>query len=287
MISVVIPAYNEEGAVAKTVTQVSEILVKAGFEGFEIIVVDDGSVDHTAEVAAAAGARVIKKPQNIGYGHSLKVGIAAATHDTVVITDADGTYPIDQIPALVERYRQGFDMVVGARTGEHYHESRLKSPLRSILTWLVEFACGRSVPDVNSGLRVFSRDTIMPFFTHLCDTFSFTTSITMAYILRRKYVEYIPVPYHKRIGATKVRLFRDSLRTTQYIVQAIVFYNPLKLFLLLSIVLAAGALLALGGSLVGLTGGAMLAGQALIGAVVVFGLGLVAEMLRQIDLNQT
>ena len=286
MISVVIPAYNEEGAVAETVAQVGDILVKAGFEGFEIIVVDDGSADRTAEVAAAAGAKVVRKPQNIGYGHSLKVGIAAARHDTVVITDADGTYPIDQIPALVERYRQGFDMVVGARTGEHYHESWLKSPLRHVLTWLVEFACGRSVPDVNSGLRVFSRDTITPFFTHLCDTFSFTTSITMAYILRRKYVEYIPVPYHKRIGATKVRLFRDSLRTTQYIVQAIVFYNPLKLFLLLSMILALGAVLALGASLLGLAGGAMLAGQALIGAVVVFGLGLVAEMLRQIDLNQ-
>ena len=286
MISVVIPAYNEEGAIAETVAQVGRILTDAGFQGFEIIVVDDGSADRTAEIAASAGARVISKPQNIGYGHSLKVGIAAASHDMVVITDADGTYPIDQIPALVERYRQGFDMVVGARTGEHYHESRLKSPLRTILTWLVEFACGRSVPDVNSGLRVFSRDTIMPFFTHLCDTFSFTTSITMAYILRRKYVEYIPVPYHKRIGATKVRLFRDSLRTTQYIVQAIVFYNPLKLFLLLSMILALGAVLALGASLVGLAGGAMLAGQALIGAVVVFGLGLVAEMLRQIDLNQ-
>ena len=286
MISVVIPAYNEEGAIAETVAQVGRILTDAGFQGFEIIVVDDGSADRTAEIAASAGARVISKPQNIGYGHSLKVGIAAASHDMVVITDADGTYPIDQIPALVERYRQGFDMVVGARTGEHYHESRLKSPLRTILTWLVEFACGRSVPDVNSGLRVFSRDTIMPFFTHLCDTFSFTTSITMAYILRRKYVEYLPVPYHKRIGATKVRLLRDSLRTMQYIVQAIVFYNPLKLFLLLSMIMALGALLALGGSLVGLTGGAMLAGQALIGAVVVFALGLVAEMLRQIDLNQ-
>jgi len=286
MISVVIPAYNEEGAIAETVAQVGRILTDAGFQGFEIIVVDDGSADRTAEIAAGAGARVISKPQNIGYGHSLKVGIAAASHDMVVITDADGTYPIDQIPALVERYRQGFDMVVGARTGEHYHESRLKSPLRTILTWLVEFACGRSVPDVNSGLRVFSRDTIMPFFTHLCDTFSFTTSITMAYILRRKYVEYLPVPYHKRIGATKVRLLRDSLRTMQYIVQAIVFYNPLKLFLLLSMIMALGALLALGGSLVGLTGGAMLAGQALIGAVVVFALGLVAEMLRQIDLNQ-
>ncbi|CAA7621342.1 glycosyltransferase family 2 protein [Magnetospirillum sp. SS-4] len=286
MISVVIPAYNEEGAVAETVAQVREILATNGFQDFEIIVVDDGSADRTAEVAANAGARVIRKPQNIGYGHSLKVGIAAATHDTVVITDADGTYPIDQIPALVERYRQGFDMVVGARTGAHYRESWLKSPLRAILTWLVEFACGRTVPDVNSGLRVFSRDSITPFFTHLCDTFSFTTSITLAYILRRKYVEYIPVPYHKRIGTTKVRLFRDSLRTMQYIVQAIVFYNPLKLFLLLSMILTLGALLALGGSLAGLAGGAMLAGQALIAAVVVFGLGLLAEMLRQIDLNQ-
>jgi glycosyltransferase involved in cell wall biosynthesis len=282
MISVVIPAFNEEGAIAETVAAVQGVMVDAGFDDFEIIVVDDGSSDRTADLAEGAGARVIRKPQNIGYGHSLKVGITAARHDTIVITDADGTYPIDKIPTLLERYHAGLDMVVGARTGVHYHETWFKSPLRKILRWLVEFTAGRHIPDVNSGLRIFSRRMAMPFFPHLSDTFSFTTSITLAYMLCRRYVEYIDIPYHKRVGATKVRLFQDSLRTLQYIVQAILYYNPLKIFLVLCLGLIgfAGILVLL--RLMGIEGMGELAGQAAIAAVVVFAIGLLADLQRQV-----
>lgn len=283
MISVIIPAYNEENAVGETIVSIRTTLDEAGYQDYEIIVVDDGSSDQTAEAAGKAGARVISKPQNIGYGHSLKVGITAATHDTIVITDADGTYPIAAIPSLVQRYQDGFDMVVGARTGEHYRESALKSPLRRVLKWLVEFTAGRAIPDVNSGLRIFSRASIMPFFDHLCDTFSFTTSVTLAYMLRRKYVEYIPIDYHKRVGTTKVRLFRDSLRTLQYIVQAIVFYNPLKIFIILAFALGCMGFLGLGLRLAGVESAGMVGFQSFIAAVLVFALGLVADLLRQIE----
>ncbi len=141
------------------------------------------------------------------------------------------TYPFTEVPKLLEEYHKGFDMVVGARTGEHYRESNLKSPLRKILKFLVEFTAGRKVPDVNSGLRVFSKTTIIAYLNHLCDTFSFTTSMTLAYMMTGKFVKYIPIPYDKREGKSKVRLFRDSLRTLQYILQAINYYNPIKIFL--------------------------------------------------------
>jgi len=231
MISVVIPAFNEGAAVRQTVEQLSRILASSKHE---IIVIDDGSTDSTGSEAAAAGARVIVHPHNLGYGGALKTGIRAALYDTIVITDADGTYPNADLPKLLEEYRKGFNMVVGARTGTQYHESLLKSPLRLLLKWLVEFTTGRKIPDVNSGFRVFSRPEVLPYLDHLCNTFSFTTSVTLAYMMTAKFVGYVPIDYHVRIGNTKVRLFRDSLRTLQYIVQAILYYNPLKMFLLIS-----------------------------------------------------
>ena len=106
-------------------------------------------------------------------------------------------------------------MVVGARTGPHYRESWSKEVLRYILKSLVEFTAGKPIPDINSGLRIFSRKVSMQFFARLCDTFSFTTGITLAYMMTMKYVVYIPVPYRKRSGESKIRLFRDTLRTLQ------------------------------------------------------------------------
>ncbi len=280
MISVVIPAYNEGPAIAQSIRGVREAL---GETGAEVVVVDDGSRDDTAEQARAAGARVIRHPHNLGYGAALKTGIAAAEHDTIVITDADGTYPVDEIPALLEEYRRGYHMVVGARTGRHYYESFLKSPLRLMLKWLVEFTVGRTIPDVNSGLRVFSKRDVMPYFSTLCNTFSFTTSVTLAYMMTSKFVAYRPIPYHPRVGSTKVRLFRDSLRTLQYIVEAILYYNPLKLFLAICGVIILGSLLSLVvATMFRVVSAFWLGVGGLLVAVVVFCLGLIADLLRQI-----
>jgi glycosyltransferase involved in cell wall biosynthesis len=235
MISVVVPAYNEQDAIVQTVAQIRAMLDAQGWHDGEIVVVDDGSSDETGERAQAAGARVVRHPANAGYGHSLKDGIRAASHDLIAITDADGTYPIDRIPELVRRVEAGFDMAVGAREGEAYRESALKHPLRLLLKFLVEFTAGQKVPDPNSGLRVFRRSVIVEHFPALSQGFSFTTSATLAYMSTGRFVCYVPIPYAKRIGATKVRLFKDSLRTLQFIVQAILFHNPLKLYLCLAL----------------------------------------------------
>ena len=194
MISVVIPAFNEGPAIRETIRQVGAALTGVTHE---IIVVDDGSVDATGAQAAEAGARVIRHPHNIGYGGALKTGIRSAVHDTIVITDADGTYPNADIPRLLEEFGKGFNMIVGARSGNHYHESAVKTPLRYLLKWLVEFTTGRRIPDVNSGLRVFSRTDALPYLNHLCNTFSFTTSITLAYMMTSKFVGYVPIAYYQ------------------------------------------------------------------------------------------
>lgn len=283
MISVVVPAYNEQHAIEPTVRAIQAVLPDPRLGGGTVIVVDDGSSDDTAQVAAQVGATVVRHPHNLGYGRALKSGIAAATADTIVIVDADGTYPIPEIPALVERFHQGYDMVVGARSGKAFRESALKSALRYVLKSLVEFTAGRRVPDVNSGLRVFSRQTVMPYFAHLCDTFSFTTSLTLAYMMTGRFVAYVPVAYVERVGETKVRLFRDALRTLQYIIQAIAYYNPIKLFLLLIVATVLVTALAMLAAIP--SGAAMIVLIATVGvltSIVLFGLGLVADVLRQI-----
>lgn len=241
----------------------------------EILVMDDGSADRTAEVAAAHGARVIRRAANAGYGRTVKDGIGEAAHDVIVVTDADGTYPLEQIPALLEMFAGGYDMVVGARHGKAYRGRYFKMPARRVLRAIAEFTTGRSIPDVNSGLRVFRGSAAKPHFPDLCNGFSFLTTITLVYMLTGRTVGYMPIPYHPRIGRSKVKIVRDSLRTLQYMTETMVRFNPLKLFLLLTMLTLLLGIVA--GWLFGF--GAFFA--AIFCALLVFALGLVAEAMKR------
>lgn len=286
MITVVIPAFNEGDSIGETVAHVRSVCNYLGLVSADILVVDDGSTDRTLEAALEAGALVVRHAHNLGYGRSLKTGIVRARHDAIVIVDADLTYPFESLPLLLEQYRNGFDMVVGARTGDYYRESVLKENLRTVLKWLVEFTAGRRIPDINSGFRIFSRSAVVKHIDHLCDTFSFTTSLTLAYMMTGRCVGYVPIDYHRRSGSTKVKLFRDSLRTLQYIVQAILFYHPIKLFVLISwsclpVALSFCAAGLVSGSVVSTAIGCTF----LLLSILVFCLGLLADLLRQVGLQ--
>lgn len=283
-VSIIIPVYNEEAAIAAVVKEITAVFNASGLANHEIIVVDDGSFDRTAETAESAGATVIRNLQNVGYGFSLKQGIMAARHDTIVITDGDATYPIDEIPNLIKKYNEGYNLIVGARSGPYYRESIIKFPLRVIFKWLVEFTVGRSVHDVNSGLRVFSRREILPYFPHLSNKFSFTTSQTLAYMLNAKFIAYHPIDYKKRVGHSKVRLFRDSLSAMQMIVSAILYFNPLKLFLVLCAgtgIFSIAAFIAW--ILWGIDNALWLGFAGILITVLIFGMGLLADLLHQKD----
>lgn len=283
MISIVVPAFNEENGIKETIRDASRILVEMGASDAEIVVVDDGSGDQTAAVAESQGAKIVRHPHNLGYGAALKTGIIAAQNDVIAIIDADNTYPIARLPDLIHEYRKGFDMVVGARTGDHYRESIAKSALRGVLTFLVQFTTGRKVSDVNSGFRVFSKKTALQYFDHLCDTYSFTTSLTLAYMMTRRFVTYVPIAYDARVGRSKVRMLRDSLLTLEYIVLSATYYDPLKLFILFS---AICVLLSFAGFAIsistGIRGGYLLGLGGLLVALLVFSIGLLASLLKQI-----
>ena len=283
MLTVLIPAFNEEESIAYTVTRVREALDAHGIAPSEILVIDDGSTDRTAEFAKVSGASILRNPHNIGYGASLKRGIIAAQHDAICLIDADLTYPEHEIPRLFAAYQSGFDMVVGARTGHHYSGSIFKGPLRRILRFTVEFAAGRRIPDANSGLRVFSRCAALEHLPHLCDTFSFTTSITIAFALTGRFIEYIPLEYHLRNGKSKVRLMRDSLRTLTYIAQTMVYYSPLKLFVLFAAGCIMLAALCFGvGTTLHIAAPYYLGIGCMLLALLMFALGLTTDLLRQV-----
>jgi polyisoprenyl-phosphate glycosyltransferase len=244
-VSFVIPAFNEEAAIPVVLDSIQRVAKEHGIQA-EYVVVDDGSTDQTAAVAATHGARVISIPMNVGYGTALKRGIEAAASSRIVITDADGSYPMDYIPELLKRLAR-FDLVIGRRTGTTYYRSLLTYPFRLAYLLLVWFVVGRRVPDPNSGFRAFRREAVEEFLPVMCAGFSFSTSMTTLFLLSGLTVDYVAIPYHRRIGKSKIRFVRDMLRTGQILCSVILLYNPIKLFVLLSgatVLIGAGLILA-------------------------------------------
>ena len=233
-ISIVVPAFNEESGIGSVLMQLGRVLDDIGL-AHEIIVVDDGSTDATAAQAEAAGVRVLRHAANRGYGAALKTGIRHARYDLICITDADGTYPTERIPELVGRLAaNGWDMVVGARTGENVAIPLVRRPAKWALARLAELVAGESIPDLNSGLRVFRRDMALRFFNLLPDGFSFTTTLTLAMLSNGYLLEYVPIDYHLRVGRSKIRPVRDTLNFVNLVLRIALYFAPLKLFLPLS-----------------------------------------------------
>lgn len=243
-VSIVIPAYNEEASISQVLTHISKILRDSELP-YEIIVVDDSSKDKTAEVVQThRDIRLIRHRSNRGYGGALKTGIRHARYELVCITDADGTYPNEHIPGMVQRLIENeYDMVVGARTGESVAIPLARRPAKWVVGKVANFVGGENIPDINSGLRVFSRSTSLQFWNILPDGFSFTTTITLAMLTNNYLVDYIPINYHARIGKSKIRPIRDTLNFFRQIFMIALYFAPLKIFLPVSgflLLLAAG-----------------------------------------------
>jgi len=280
-LTVVIPAYNEEGAVATTVDGIRAALSSFPLR-FEIVVVDDGSKDNTRHEAQRAGARVLASSANGGYGWALKRGIAGSDSEYVAIIDADGTYPAETLVPMLEIARTA-DMVVGDRSGAINNVPLLRRPAKWFLNKLANFLADRKIPDLNSGLRVFKRDSLKRFIPLLPDAFSFTTTITLCMLCSKMQVEYIPVAYAKRIGQSKIRA-RDFFNFILLVLRIVMLFQPLRIFLPLG-----SALFVLGIAktiyditLMNLSESAIFA---LLAALIIWSLGLVADMISRLHLR--
>lgn len=236
--SVVIPAFNEERSIGGVIDSYAQGLSEyfGSRDSFEILVVDDGSRDATAEVARKHGATVIQNRTNRGYGATLKVGIQHARFDDILITDADDTYRVDAAIAVLEE-RDGRDMVIGARTGSTVKIPLIRRPAKWVLLKLASFLSGVNIPDLNSGLRFFTRSGIKEYFHIISNGFSFTMTSTLSYLADGKEVAFVPIDYHARTGSSKIRPIRDTMLFVQIILRTIIYFNPLRVFLPISLLM--------------------------------------------------
>lgn len=242
-VSVVIPAYNEEAAIGGVVEQIDSVLSGSGIE-YEIIVIDDGSTDRTAERIDESRATVITHEANRGYGAALKTGIRSAKYDWVCIFDADGTYPAERFRDLIAECENA-DMVVGARTRSDVHIPWLRRPPKWFLNRLANYMTATKIPDLNSGMRIIRRDLVLEYIDLLPDRFSFTTTITLAALCDGYRVKFLPIEYKRRIGRSKIRPI-DALNFLVLILRTTTYFRPLRIFLPVSLLLFAVAAVKLG-----------------------------------------
>jgi len=227
-LSIVVPAFNEAEGLADTVRSIRTSLA-ATRATFEIIIVDDGSTDDTRHVAARLGERLVVHGRNLGYGAALKTGLEVAAHELVGIIDADGTYPPAAFPELLSTM-QGADMAVGARPAHSAAIPSLRRPAKWVVTKLAEYVTGTSIPDVNSGIRIFPKALAQQYMHILPDGFSFTTTLTVASLCDGYRVVYRPIEYFDRAGTSKI-VPSNFIDFVTLVLRLTMLFRPLKLFL--------------------------------------------------------
>jgi glycosyltransferase involved in cell wall biosynthesis len=230
-VSVIIPAFNEEEGIEKVLNELK--LLELG-KNSEIIVVDDCSTDQTFQRASIKGVKVIHHNQNLGYGAALKTGIRHAKNGIIIITDADGSYPIKNIPIILENIKD-VDMVVGARVEKKVHIPFFRRPAKWFINKLANRLSGVKIPDLNSGFRAMRKERVERFYSILPNSFSFTTTLTLAFLTNGYSVKFIPIEYYKRKGKSKISPIKDTLNFTQLVIRTVMYFDPLKIFLPLSL----------------------------------------------------
>ena len=223
-LSIVLPAKNE----AEGLRQFLPTL-RARYPEAEIIVVDDGSTDDTAEVARSSGVIVHSAPYSMGNGAAIKRGSRVATGDILVFMDADGQHDPELVGRLLDRLDEGFDMVVGARSrGGQANAGR--GAANAVYNRLASWMTGFDIKDLTSGFRAVRAEKFREFLHLLPNGFSYPTTITMAFFRSAYAVAYEPVPVAKRVGTSHLRPLRDGIRFLLIIFKIATLYSPLKLF---------------------------------------------------------
>jgi glycosyltransferase involved in cell wall biosynthesis len=280
-LSVVIPAFNEEGAVRQTIEDVRREMDATGVP-YEIIVIDDGSEDNTLEIARSTGVVVDTNQVNTGYGASLKRGIRHAQHEYVAIIDADGTYPARYLPPMLAMCRNQ-DMVVGDRGAAMKNVPWIRKPAKFILNSFASFLAERRLNDLNSGLRVFRKSELVPFIPLLPQKFSFTTTITLCMSCNGKRMIYTPIEYGKRVGKSKIRPV-DFINFIILVLRMTVLFNPLRVFIPLGLVL-----MGLGAAKlvydIWMDNLSETTVFAFLSAIMIWSLGLIADMISRLHLR--
>ena len=224
-LSIVIPAKNEGGAIGTVVSKAREQYADA-----EIIVVDDGSSDDTAEVAAAAGATVVSHPESLGNGAAVKSGARVASGDVIAFMDGDGQHDAAELGPLLEQLDNGYEMAIGARDmGSHASVGRLFA--NGLYNGIASMMSGRKILDLTSGFRAARAEKFKQFLYLLPNGFSYPTTITMAFLRSGYPITFEPIVAATRVGKSHIRPIRDGVRFLIIIFKVATLYSPLKIFL--------------------------------------------------------
>jgi glycosyltransferase involved in cell wall biosynthesis len=230
--SVLIPAYNEAHAVGDLVVALTGVA-----RWHEVIVIDDGSTDATAERAASAGARVVRHPYNKGNGAAVKTGLRQASGRYVLVVDADGQHPPQDALRLVSHLDE-HELVVGARSADS-QASWSRRIGNGLLNGMASYLTGRPIPDLTSGFRAARRDCLMEFIHLLPNGFSTPTTSTMSFIRAGYSVKFEPIVAARRLGTSKIRLGSDGARFVLILLKVITIFSPLRLFVPVSLAMFA------------------------------------------------
>jgi glycosyltransferase involved in cell wall biosynthesis len=233
-VSIILPCYNEQGHVTAEVERICAAMDASGYS-YELLAFDDASTDETlARLYEAAprfpNMRIVPFHRNGGSGTVRRIGTQRARGEIVVWTDADMTYPNDEIPRLVKELG-GYDQVVGARTSEQGTQKALRVPAKWIIRKLASYLVETPIPDLNSGLRAFRADVARQYLHLLPQGFSCVTTITMAFLANGYSVKYVPIEYSPRAGKSKFHWWRDTKNYLIQVVRMVLSYKPLRVFL--------------------------------------------------------
>ncbi len=231
-VSIILPAYNEEEAIGTTLQKMLELKLH---EKYEIIVVDDGSLDRTSEIAGGFPVRLYRHHSNKGYGASLKTGIRKATGDYVILMDSDGQHDPKYIHEIETRLENA-DMVIGERSHTSFQVKRRKAGKR-LIKRIGEYLVEQKLPDYNSGFRGFHRETISGMLHLMPNGFSFSTTSTLAYLKEGYNIDTFPIEVSERIGRkSNVKMVKDGSKTILLLFRIIMLFNPLKVFFPASVI---------------------------------------------------
>jgi len=224
-ISIVLPARNESDAIGQTIEQIQQLQL-----AHEIIVINDGSIDHTKQVAENANAKVVTHPYSKGNGAAIKTGARTATGDIIVFMDADGQHDPLDIPRLIEKIEQGYDLVVGARQ-KGSQASIGRGIANALYNNLATYMTEQKVEDLTSGFRAVRAEKFREFLYLLPNGFSYPTTSTMAFFRAGYSVTYVPIHAAKRIGKSHIQPLKDGVRFFLIIFKIATLFSPLKMFL--------------------------------------------------------
>jgi len=238
LVSVVIPAYNEEAAIGDDLDLIKRTMDATGLP-YEVIVVNDGSTDRTVEIVSSRPwVKLLHHSHNRGTGAARSTGVRAALGNLILMTDGDGTYPNQDMPKLVDEL-QRCDMVIGARRQEKGTVRWLRTPAKWFIRSLASYLTGVKIPDLNSGLRGFKKDLVMKYMGILPNTHSWVSTITIAFLSDGYEVHFVPIEYYERKGKSSFHPMRDTYNYLTLVVRAVTYFNPLKVFLPISLLLFA------------------------------------------------